>query len=332
MRVTAKQIANKLGVSAAAVSMALNNKDGVGDVLRHTIINTAREMGYDFSRIEAKHNPSKSIALVFCYKNFIFDPPFFNELVKNLEFELKKCGYNLITHRIHDDDNLEHEIKVINQLRYAGIFLLGTTLSLHELEPFLTIKEPMVLLDTFFSSIDLNSVTINNTAIAFSATDYLITKQHCQPGYLQSCQQIVNFEERSSGFYQCIRKHHFSPSQSIVHSLSPTIEGAYTDMLKLIDQKAPLASCYFADNDAIAIGAIKAFKERGYQIPDDIAIIGMDNLPISSLIDPSLTTYQIPKNHMASVSVQILLNLIQTHDKNTTRVMINGHLIRRESA
>lgn len=331
MRVTAKQIANKLGISAAAVSMALNNKDGVSDVLRRTVIDTAREMGYDFSRIESKHNPSKLVALVFYHKNFIFDPPFFSELVKNLESELKECGYELITHQIHDNDDLETEIRVITQLGYVGILLLGTTMTLHELEPFLSLKTPMVLLDTFFGSADRMSVTINNTAIASEAVDYLIEQRHCQPGYLQSCQEIVNFKERSQGFFQSIRAHGYSPSKSIVHSLSPTIEGAYTDMLALLDQQVPLASCYFADNDAIAIGAMKAFKERGYKIPDDIAIVGVDNLPISSFIEPSLTTYQIPKNYMARISVQVLLGLIQSHQKDTMRIMINGSLIQRHS-
>ena len=102
-------------------------------------------------------------------------------------------------------------------------------------------------------------------------------------------------------------------------------------MLALLDQQVPLASCYFADNDAIAIGAMKAFKERGYKIPDDIAIVGVDNLPISSFIEPSLTTYQIPKNYMARISVQVLLGLIQSHQKDTMRIMINGSLIQRHS-
>ena len=89
-----------------------------------------------------------------------------------------------------------------------------------------------------------------------------------------------------------------SSSRSIVHILTPSMEGAYADMLEIIKNGEELASCYFADNDLIAVGAIKALKENGYRIPQDIGIVGFDNLPLGSVIEPALTTIHVPKQYM----------------------------------
>ena len=106
--------------------------------------------------------------------------------------------------------------------------------------------------------------------------------------------RIENFTERKNGFQRAVREHGMSVGKSISHELSPSIEGALSDMLEIIDRGDHLAECYFADNDLIAIGAIKALKLRGYSIPEDIAIIGFDNITEGKVIDPALTTIEIP--------------------------------------
>ena len=100
---------------------------------------------------------------------------------------------------------------------------------------------------------------------AFNATVRLIHKHIGQPGYLHSSYPIHSFEERCEGFYRALRKNGLPSSKSVVHLLSPSVEGAYADMLELLEQNTPLASCYFADNDNIAIGAMKAFQHKGYK-------------------------------------------------------------------
>ena len=87
------------------------------------------------------------------------------------------------------------------------------------------------------------------------------------------------------------------------------MEGAYADMLEIIKNEEELASCYFADNDLIAVGAIKALKENGYRIPQDIGIVGFDNLPLGSVIEPALTTIHVPKQYMGEAAAQKLIVL-----------------------
>ena len=157
-------------------------------------------------------------------------------------------------------------------------------------KPFLNLPIPVVLLDAYFETVPCNCVLINNVQGAYLAARHLIRTCKTQPGYLRSAYPISNFAERSSGFYKAIRASGMSSSRSIVHSLTPSMEGAYADMLEIIKNEEELASCYFADNDLIAVGAIKALKENGYRIPQDIGIVGFDNLPLGSVIEPALTT------------------------------------------
>ena len=121
-------------------------------------------------------------------------------------------------------------------------------------------------------------MVINNAQGAYLATDYLISRRLTQPGYLKSFVPLRNFDERWEGFQKALRANGMHAAHSIVHTLAPTIEGAMTEMLEVLDRGDPLANCYFAENDLIAIGAMKAFKQRGYRIPEDIAIVGFDNI------------------------------------------------------
>lgn len=331
MKITAKQISEQMGISAAAVSMALNNKPGVSLEMRHRIIDVATQMGYDFTRIQKKNYKSNTIAFIFFHKNFVFDTPFFTELATSVETIIKVKGYQLFALHIHDLDDINEKIKSIESYHFEGILLLGTTMTRDDFEPFHQLDIPLVLLDSYFPNINADCVTINNADSAETATDYLIKKRHQQPGYLHSTQDIVNFSERCLGFFNAVRKNAMPPSKSIVHSLSPSLDGAYADMIEILNQKEPVATCYFADNDEIAIGAMRAFKEKGYRIPEDVSIIGFDNIPYATYVDPPLTTIDVPKAYMGIVAAKRLIACIQDNDAFHVKIEINTTLVHRYS-
>lgn len=331
MKITAKQIAEKLGISAAAVSMALNNKPGVSTEMRHEIINVANEMGYDFSRIDNKNTKSNTIAFIFFHKNFVFDTPFFTELATSVETHIKEKGYHLFVHHIHDLDNIEEKVEALKKFNYAGIILLGTTMKRDDILIFEKLSTPVILLDSYFPNINIDSITINNVDGAQNATDYLIKKRHQQPGYLHSTQSIVNFNERHLGFMDAVRQNSMPVSKSIIHELTPSVDGAYADMIELLNSNEEIASCYFADNDEIAIGAMRAFKEKGYNIPKDIAIIGFDNIPYSTYVEPALTTISVPKAYMGTMAAKRLIEIIESKETHHIKIEINTELIIRDS-
>ena len=331
MGITAKQIAKELNISTAAVSMALNNKPGVSNETRRKIVETAKAMGYDFSKIDLSKSETKTIAFVFFHKNFVFDTPFFTELATSIESTIHDKGYKLAVYHIHDLDNIEEQIDLIQYSGCTGMILLGTIMQPESIKPFENVKIPIVLLDTYIPGINIDCVVINNVEGARSVTDYLIRKCKSQPGYLHSSQYLHNFEERQDGFYKAVRQNGMATSKSIVHHVSPSVDGAYADMIELINNNEPLATCYFADNDEIAIGAMRAFKEKGYKIPEDISIVGFDNMSYSLYVDPPLTTVNVPKSYMGKIAANRLIEIMNEEFHYTTKIEINTNLIIRKS-
>jgi len=315
MSISAKELSKLLNLSEAAISMALNNKTGVSTATRKLVIETARKHGYDFTKLRGKNTGDiyGSICFVIYKKSgaVVTDTPFFSSLAEGISNGCKYRHYTLSISYIYDDDNLDEQVNLLKTSGYSGIILLATEMNMQSLSHFSEFPLPLLILDAYFDYLQYNFVLINNKQGAFLAADYLIKKVRSQPGYLKSSYSISNFEERADGFYKAIRKHGMSTSRSIVHRLAPSQDGAYEDMKVIINTGEELASCYFADHDLIALGAMKAFTEAGYKIPDDISIVGFDNLPVCKHASTPLTTIDVPKQYMGETAAKRLIQIIE---------------------
>lgn len=335
MGITAKELATQLNLSATAVSMALNHKPGVSTETRSRVIKAAEKAGYDFSRLSPNKNKSGDIyCIIYRAHNAILNyTPIFSELTDGIEQECRQNGYRLKTLQIYEKtDSLQKYIEDLRVSGCVGIILLGTEITASTCKKFLQLSIPLVLLDSYFDSVDCSSVSINNAQGAYLATNYLISRCDKQPGHLCSSYKINNFTERENGFHQALREHGMSIGKSVRHELSPSIEGAFFDMLEIIDRDDQLAGCYFADNDLIAIGAIRALKLRGYRVPEDIAIIGFDNISEGRVIDPSLTSVDIPRKFVGQTAAGQLIRQLSTPSPHAVKLEVSTTLVKRFSA
>ncbi|SFR88387.1 LacI family DNA-binding transcriptional regulator [Anaeromicropila populeti] len=332
MATTAKEIARVLQLSEAAVSMALNNKPGVSTETRKMIIETAQNMGYDFTRISKtseNHSIKGNIAFII-YKKYgavVDDTPFFNQLTESIKQTCQKLRYKLHINYLYGD--LESQTDSLSI--YDGILLLATEMKKEDFGSFSKLKTPIVVLDTYLQSLDYDCVLINNFQGAYQAAMYLVEQTRTQPGYLHSSYSIGNFDERADGFFKAIRDCGMSLSNSQILALTPSLSGAYHDMLIQLNQGVIPFCGYFADNDYIAAGAMKALHEMGYQIPEDVSVVGFDNLPFSNVLVPSLTTINVPKQYMGEVSVERLVQNISSPKKPPIKIQISTSLIKRKS-
>lgn len=333
MSITAKELAEKLGLSAAAVSMALSGKPGVSESTRDRVLKAAKENGYDFSRQRIRAEEKKGTIAFLLYRRHgavVGDTLFFSSLSEGVAGACRGLGYNLQMLYLHEE-NVRGELRSLLGTDTKGVILLGTEIRAEDFAPFASFPLPMVVLDTYFEGIPRDCVLINNVQGAFTATNYLIAKRKQQPGYLRSSYSIGNFEERADGFYKAIRHNGLSTSASIVHRLAPSVEGAYADMKVFIQQGEKLASCYFADNDLIAAGAMRAFKEAGYRIPEDIGIIGFDNTSMCEIMEPPLTTVHVPKQTMGKMAVERLTAILDHKPSASVKIEIATTLVKRGS-
>lgn len=329
---TAKELAKILQLSEASVSFALNNKPGVSTETRNRILEAAEKYGIHINRNNTPVVLS-TIYLIYYRKHgaVLNDSSFFSELTEGVASEAADRGYRVNILNIYSPEDLQRQIEELSNMGVAGIMILGTEMREEDFNvlPFANI--PILLLDNHFISSKIDSVQVNNIDGAFQATNYLINKLKVQPGYLHSSYEINNFDQRTDGFRKALRYNGMSVAKSIVHELTPSIDGAYSDMCAVLDSGDDTARCYFADNDQIAIGAMRAFRERGYQIPADVSIIGFDDIPMCGYTEPGLTTVHVPKQHMGIVAADRLISDITKNDHYSVNIEISTNIVVRGS-
>lgn len=335
MSVTAKELAKKLNLSEAAISMALNQKPGVSTATRQRVINAAKELGYDFTKRKesAGEPPTEKGTLSFIiYKKHgavVADTPFFSQLTEGIQQGCRQSRYSLNISYFYEDEDINRQLQKLSYCN--GIILLATEMRYEDFKPFDSLRIPLVVLDTYFEGLTYDCILINNFQGAYQATSYIIKRTKTQPGYFRSSYPIGNFNERADGFYKAIRDNGMSASKSQVLSLSPSAEGAYEDMLALLHSGETPVRCYFADNDAIAAGAVKALREYGYRIPEDVSVIGFDNVPLCTYIEPPLTTVNVPKQYMGQMAVNRLIQELHAKEHFPVKIEIGTSIIKRNS-
>lgn len=334
MAITAKELAAKLGLSESAISLALNDKPGVSRATRRRVIEAAKQYGFDFSKkAVATYGKRGTICFVIYKKSgaVVNDTPFFSALTDGISMGCRKRRYDCLVRYLYEDDDTVDQIYTLGNSQFDGVILLATEIDEGALKNFAQLEMPIVVLDAYFEKLDYNFILINNIQGAYMATEYLIKKRHTQPGYLRSDYRISNFDQRADGFYKAIRAAGMSTAQSQALRLAPSQEGAYEDMKRLLDSGVKPADCYFADNDLIAIGAMMALKEAGYRVPEDVGVVGFDDIPACEYVNPQLSTVVVPKLFMGETAAMRIAQLIEGVNPQPLKIEVSTKLVRRRS-
>ncbi len=329
MKVGIKKISEITGYSVATVSNALNHKRGVNSETSTRIFQIAQEIGYlNTARIE-------KIRFVTYKRNglIVDDTPFFPALIDGVEREAKISGYETVFCTLdRESDSYHEQLSAILNDPGAAVLLLGTEMIEEDYQLYKDVKCPLVLLDGWCDFSPFDRVLISNTDSAYRATEYLIEKGHRRIGYLKGKFRIKNFVYRATGLQQALHKNGcpINP-QDIVPVLS-TMEGAYHDMGNWLKEAQSLPTAFFADNDVIALGAIRALKEKGLRVPEDVSVIGFDNLMLGEVSSPRLTTIHVYKQEMGQLAVRRLVDNIKDNNNCIkAKIQVCTKLVERES-
>lgn len=329
MAISAKELAQILHISPATVSMALNHKPGISEKTRNRVLEAAQQYGYELP----KKTEAGTIAFVIYKKHgtVVTDTPFFSQLTEGIVAGCRLAGHGLQITYFYESEDTEQQLRSLLESKYKGLLILGTEMMPEYFEPFSRLSLPMVVLDTYFEDLHCDTVLINNVQGAYRATNYMIQRGFSRIGYLRSAYSIGNFDERADGYYKALRHHHIPTGHPHVHLLTPSMEGAYNDMKRILEEHPPMAEAYFADNDLIAAGSMRAFKEAGYRIPEDISIVGFDDMPICEFLEPKLTTMAVPKHRLGELAVERLVSKIQQPTEAVIKIEVSTQLHERES-
>jgi len=334
MALKVKDIADRLGVSQATVSLVLNNKPGVSEETRKKVLKFIEEMGYDtniLSKPALKHNGNIRFIVYKKHGKVVSDTPFFSALMEGIDSEARDSGYSLVVSYVNEKDNKPEILRILQENPPEGIIILATEMVSEDVADFKRLGIPIVVLDNYFISEKLDTVIINNIEGAYEATKYIIKKGHTDIGYLSSKVHINNFLERREGFLKAIKESGLDFDPKFEYKIGSTLEEAYQDMLVLLDNNPPIPSAFFADNDIIALGAVKALKQKGLKIPEDVSIVGFDDMPFCEMIEPSLTTVRVYKQKMGMIAVRRLRSKIEDEAEENVKIEIMTELIERNS-
>lgn len=329
MKVSIRQISEMTGFSQATVSNALNNKKGVSSETARQILEAARACGYQGSR---KIDGIRFVII----KNggqVVADTPFFSALIGGVENESREAGYEITLLNLDTGQpDYRQQLRVLLSDPSYAILLLATELTEEDIVPFAKAAAPLVLLDAWFEKTVFDSVLINNLDSVKEATQYLIACGHKRIGYLKSKMRIQNFRHRELGWMLALQNAGIAPDPNYTFPLTPTVEGAHQDMSKLLENDPPLPTAFFADNDIIAFGAIKALNEHDVAIPQDISVIGFDDLPFCRISTPMLTSIRVDKEEMGRVAVRRLVERINSVNPDIhLKIEICNMLMKRDS-
>lgn len=303
-RVSLVDISNATGYSTATVSNALNHKRNVGEETAATIRRVARELGYQ------RRAEMERIHFVLVHRaDFDIDEsthhPF---VIEGVEGAARKNGLKTTFTHLHlDDPDWKTVAASLCADTSGGVVLLGTEMDEECLGPFRDAASPVVLIDCWSNQTDFDAVSIANEGATHRAITYLVERGHRSIGYIASRYRIQNFREREHGLRLALQDAGLDYQSYVRVEVGATIDGAYDDMRAWLATSPKLPTAFFADNDVIAVSALRALEETGHRVPSDVSLIGFDDVSLAAASNPPLTTVHVPRTHMGAQAVRILL-------------------------
>lgn len=332
-----KDVAELAGVSISTVSNVINDAKYVSDELKLKINKAIAELQYEVDPVARclKSKKTKTIGVVITNINRIFFP----QVIKGIQDSAVKNGYRLTF--CNTNDSFEEEKRFVQMLESTWVdgIILASVSEIKDIDYYKYLSSlgnnkksiPVVSLERRADAYDIDSVVVNNLQGGSIATKHLIDcgckKIIHITGPLNSC--IV--QDRLDGYKQELVKEYLEiVNERIIEGDYSPISG-YNAMRKILDSGIE-ADGVFAGNDQMAIGAIKAIKESGLRIPEDMKVVGFDNTFIASIVEPSLTTINVEKYKMGEAAVELLIKRIEKRDHEGKKVVeLPINLILRQS-
>jgi LacI family transcriptional regulator len=209
---------------------------------------------------------------------------------------------------------------------------LGTELNAHELDFFTGLSVPMVFIDTCFPLAAFDCIDIDNDDGVFQAVQYLYKNGHRSIGLIKSRFETRNFRMREEGFREAMEYFSMAVQEKYLVSVDPIVDQAASDMGRFLGKQGNIPTAFFCMNDIMAYGCMKALRDKGLRVPEDVSVIGFDDLPSSSITVPPLTTMKVSTHQIGERALERLSDKINglTHS-SPEKILVSGKLIIRDS-
>jgi LacI family transcriptional regulator len=312
MAITIKDIAKKTGYTVATVSRALNDSPMVSDKTKIEISNAANKMGY------VRNNIARGLVTNHLTTVGIIVPditnPYFPRLIKGAQDTLQESGYN--TFLCNNNGIIENEVKHIEMLCSLcskGIIMDPLSDDSYEHVRKINPHIPVVFVGNCPAAQNINYIAIDNYKGGVKATKYLIGLGHKKIAYIGGNENTNTNRARFKGFRDVMLQHFGTLDNSLIKFNYPDMSHGFEEAANII-QEGNIPTAIVASNDLIALGIIDCLWKHGFDIPNDISIIGFDNIEYSSLPGINLTTVAEPRYEIGAMAAETILKLFDSDE------------------
>jgi DNA-binding LacI/PurR family transcriptional regulator len=333
-RVTIQQVAKEASVSVASVSLYLNNKPGLAEDTRDRIASAVRKLGYTPRRQNGTQvDPSLIGLLVERLPFSMFSELHYGEVLHGMEAQARELGYHLSLIVVEPTQPLK---QMTERLRYvAGVIVLGAgDITEAVIRQALAEEHAVLLVDVNLPALMVDSVLVDNVGGGYQVTKYLLDKGYKNIACIQGPSKYPSLVERFQGYcFAHIEAGKKLNSKLIQPSISKGFPNkGYREMKALLERRE-FFDAVFCVSDRAALGALQALHEAKVRIPQEVALVGFEDVPQVSHTSPPLTTVKMPKNLMGRVAIQRLHELISRKAKlEPVKTVLYTSLVVRESA
>lgn len=331
-QVTIKDVAKKAGVSVGTVSRAFNNYNDISEKTRNTILAVAEEMGYKPNMFSKNMNGNRNFRvgmLIEDYDNGALLNPIVFETLMSFKNSASRYGYETIILSTTTDMQKSQDLaRLFSERNLDGAFIMGIKISDDYYKQLTTIDYPCVLFDVDVRNPKTSCVGIDNTKGAFMAVEHLIKLGHKKIAFINGHKDAFVSYERLDGYYLALKRYGIDADEKLIVHSDFTGKGAGDAVENLIKSGKEFTGL-FCSSDLMAVGAMEALENLGYRVPEDVSVVGFDDITIAQYTSPKLTTIRQDREKIGESAANILISLIngQVFD----RVLVTPELIIRES-
>jgi LacI family transcriptional regulator len=317
-----KQIAEMAGVNISTVSRALNNDKAISAEVKRRIHDIASAHNY-----RRRRTISNTISYVIDKRFFLLTSHFYNRIIEGIEGEVKKNGFAF------QFNSLEPNQFVMGNINVKNIAGMIVTSWYHDdfIKEVKKIGVPLMLVDYYLPTEDIPAVLSDKIDGVIKAIEYLHTLGHQRIAYLQGDITVLGSKDRLVGYRRAVEMFGLDTDADLVIPCDFKIKSAYQAMKEFLARTSEPPTAVMGDNDIVAMGAMEAIKEAGHKIPDDISVIGFDDIDLASEVIPHLSTMHVKKRTMGQLAVQRLLEIIDNKELAYNKVVLKPTLVVRES-
>ena len=322
------EVAKAAGVSTATVSRALSSPETVKPATRERVLQAVEELDYRPNALARQLRTQETKTVVVIVPNL--GNTLFTEAIRGIEAEAEKQGFQVLAADARNNKDVERfYLTALRERQIDGIISMSASMAQKILKE-VAEEYPLVMAFQSFADKRIPSVSIDNFAAGRDMTTHLIRLGRRRIAHITGAAPLNVYKERIEGYLSALSEHGLATEPDWIRRGEATLQGGYEQMEALLDQ-GTCPDAVFCAGDTMAMGAVKVLKKRGLRVPEDVALVGFDDIEQAAFWDPALTTIRQPKHQIGETAFRKLYALIRKERLTNARDILPYELVIRES-